>query len=190
MPETLELVRAEIDSLLARGASDRRSPMHTPVVATGADELRVMVLRAWDRDRRTLRFHTDARSPKAAAIGDSAPAGALFYDAAAKVQLRCGGTGRIERDGPIADAAWAAADAYARRCYLIEPGPGAPRDTPGSGLPADLEGVRPDLARTEAGRANFAVLLVAVERFDWLHLAHTGHLRALFDSDGGRWITP
>ena len=190
MPETLDQVRAEIDVLLMRGAGDRRSPMHTPAVASGAGDLRIMVLRAWDRDERTLRFHTDARSPKTAAIGDGATVGVLFYDPAAKVQLRCGGTGRIERDGPIADAAWAAADAYARRCYLIEPGPGTALATPGSGLPADLEGVRPDLARTEAGRANFAVLLVAVERFDWLYLAHTGHRRAVIDEEGARWVTP
>ncbi|MFL0672399.1 MAG: hypothetical protein ACJLS3_13550 [Erythrobacter sp.] len=43
-------------------------------------------------------------------------------------------------------------------------------------------------------RANFAVLLIAVQEVDWLYLAHTGHIRAQFTRAGegwdGRWVTP
>ena len=48
--------------LLRRGAADRRSPLHVPVVAGGGGA-RTMVMRAAVRADGVLRFHTDARSP-------------------------------------------------------------------------------------------------------------------------------
>ena len=40
MYETLEDIRADIDRRLVRAAKDRKSPMHTPVVATADADLR------------------------------------------------------------------------------------------------------------------------------------------------------
>jgi pyridoxamine 5'-phosphate oxidase len=163
--------------------------MHTPVIATADADARIMVLRAFDPVPATLRFHTDARSPKADLISAGAPLGALFYDRAEKVQIRCRGTGRIERAGPLADAAWAASTCFARRCYLGD-GPGTVSDQPTSGLPPVFEGREPDEDELRVARANFAVLVMEVASFDWFHLAHTGHRRAVFDQSGARWITP
>ena len=77
--------------LLEAGAADRRNPMHVPVVASvdeaGAPDARVMVLRAVDRIAETLRFHTDARSPKCAAMAGRRVS-VLAYDPGAAVQLR------------------------------------------------------------------------------------------------------
>ena len=188
MFDTLDDVRADIDRRLAKAASDRRSPMHVPAVATADADVRAMVLRGWDAARRILRFHTDARSPKAATVGAGAPVGVLFYDKAEKIQLRCRGTGRIET-GAAADGPWDAGDNFARRCYLGA-GPGEELDAPGSGLPPEYEGVEPDDDALQPARTNFAVLLVRVERFDWLWLAHTGHRRAMIEGAQGRWVTP
>ena len=190
MPLTFDDIAADIDRRLQEGASDRRSAIHTPVVATTDADARVMVLRAYDPASRTLRFHTDSRAPKCDAIGEGAPVGVLFYDREAKVQIRCRGTGRIERDGPVADAAWAESTNFARRCYLGE-GPGAASDEPTSGLPEQFEGVEPDDDELAPARANFAVLLVEVASFDWFYLSNDGHRRAILDADGqGSWVAP
>ncbi|NCP17692.1 MAG: flavin-binding protein [Erythrobacter sp.] len=189
MLNTLDEVLDDVRARLGRAAGDRQSPMHTPVVATADADARVMVLREfapW-----TLRFHTDARAPKAAVVREMPRVGVLFYDKAEKVQIRVRGTARIECDGEIAQAAWEAGDNFARRCYLGD-GPGTVRDRPSSGLPETVEGIEPTDAQLVPARANFAVLLVELHEIDWFTLAHTGHRRAQFDLDTGesRWATP
>lgn len=163
--------------------------MHTPVVATADADARIMVLRGYDPEARIVRFHTDWRAPKAAMIGHGAPVGVLFYDKQDKVQIRCHGQGRIDRTGPIADAAWASSTRYARRCYLGD-APGARSDVPTSGLPMEFEGVEPTEQELILARANFAVLLVELVSLDWFSLAHTGHRRARFVGEQGEWLTP
>ncbi|KAB7643618.1 pyridoxamine 5'-phosphate oxidase family protein [Polymorphobacter fuscus] len=182
--------------LLSDGAGDRRSPVHTPVVTSiggdGAPDARVMVLRAADRATATLRFHTDARSPKCAAL-DGARVGVLAYDPAAAVQLRLAGTARVVTTGAEVDAIWATSTPFARRCYLAEAAPGTPLPAPGSGLPAWVEGRKPDEAELLPARPNFALLLVTVTAIDRLHLAQAGHRRARFaakDGWAGAWVVP
>ena len=189
MFDTLDDVRGDIAKRLGKGASDRRSAFHTPAVATADADVRVMVLRDFDAESWTLRFHTDARAPKVAAIGKGAPVGVLFYDQEAKIQIRCRGTGRVERYGPIADAAWEEASNFARRCYLGE-GPGAVSDEPTSGLPERFEGVEPSEEELEPARDHFAVLLLSVEEADWFYLSNDGHVRAQFLRGEGRWVAP
>lgn len=178
---------------LARAARDRKCALHAPVVISAPADARVMVLRAFDQAGAVLRFHTDARAPKVAAIADDPRMGVLFYDKSAKVQIRVRGTGRIEAAGPVADEAWLASTNFARRCYLGE-GPGGVSQGPTSGLPAEFEGVEPDEEQLIPARENFAVLLIDVAEVDWLYLAHTGHVRAQFTRTGenweGRWVTP
>lgn len=193
MPETLETIRADIDRRLAQAAEDRRCAMHTPVVATADADARVMVLRAFDPATMALRFHTDARAPKARIIGAGAPVGVLFYDRDAKLQIRTRGTGRIETAGPLTEAAWAQSTNFARRCYLGA-GPGSEADGPSSGLPPEFEGMEPDDAQLLPARENFALLRVTLDELDWFTLAHTGHRRARFDRTANgwqaRWVTP
>ena len=189
--ESFADIHADIERRLVEGARSRHSPCHQAVIATTDADARVMVLRAYDPASRTLRFHTDARSPKAALIGDGAPVGVLFYDQAARIQLRCKGVGRIETSGAMADAAWTASTEFARRCYMGE-GPGVPSATPTSGLPDWIEGQQPSEAEVVPARANFAVLLVELASVDWLFLSNDGHRRAVIDmaSGEGRWVTP
>lgn len=190
MINNLHNVRTDISERLADAASNRRSPMHTPVVTTADADARVMVLREYDASRRRLRFHTDARSPKCAVIADNPQMGVLFYDREAKVQMRCRGTGRVETSGPDADAAWEASTNFARRCYLAENAPGATSAEQTSGLPEWAEGIQPEDEQVIPARVNFAVLLVEVTRIDWLYLSNDGHRRAVFEGDKGRWVVP
>ncbi len=182
---------------LGRGAADRRSPFHTPAVgstdATGAVKQRVMVLRKVDRAAATLRFHTDIRSAKAAQA-DAAYVAVLGYDAGAKIQVRAEGTAAILTEGADVDAAWAATTPSGRRSYLTILPPGSVSNTPTSGLPEALEARVPMPEETLPGRANFGLLVVTLDRLEWLHLAHDGHRRAGFTRDGddwaGKWLIP
>lgn len=194
MPDQFEPILKGIYDHLTDGATNRRSPLHTPVVGTGDGDMRVMVLRHFDQDTMTLRFHTDARSPKVAAIKHDPDVGILFYDPEAKVQIRVRGTGRVEKNGTAADAAWAQSTPFARRCYLAEAARGASSEVPLSGLPDWAEGIVPTEADLAPARENFAVIMVSIRAFDWLFLANTGHRRALFEFVDGkirsRWLAP
>lgn len=196
----MEITLAEaLDSawrLLVRGAADRRSPVHTPVVASvtaaGAPDARVMVLRAANRATASLRFHTDARSPKCAAL-DGRPVSVLGYHPGEAVQLRLSGVAEVIGEGAEVDAIWAASTPFARRCYLVEQAPGTAIEMPASGLPAWVEGRKPEPDDLLPARPNFAVVSVAVTAIDFLHLAQSGHRRALFLADDGWtgcWAVP
>ena len=194
MFDDLDEIRLDCTNRLIRAARDRKSPMHTPVIVTGDVDARVMVLRAFDAQRWTLRLHTDARAPKAKVIAADPRMAVLFYDKGAKIQIRARGTGQILTEGPEVDAAWQASTNFARRCYLGD-GPGAVAEGPTSGLPPEFEGAEPDDAQLIPARPNFALLRITIQSLDWLYLAHTGHIRAQFergddDSWQGRWVSP
>lgn len=194
MFETLDQVEADFKQRLVRAAKDRRSPMHVPAVVTSDVDVRCMVLREFNSSAWTLRFHTDTRAPKVAAIEGDPRMAVLFYDKGSKIQIRVKGSGCILRDDPVAQTAWDNGTNFARRCYMGE-GPGAASDTPTSGLPAEFEGHEPTDEQLVPARENFAVLMVELAEFDWLYLAHTGHVRAKFVKDNagawtGRWVSP
>ncbi|MGB3711484.1 MAG: pyridoxamine 5'-phosphate oxidase family protein [Erythrobacter sp.] len=193
MHHDFDTIRRDLVERLSQAATDRRSAMHVPVVVTSDIEARVMVLREFDHDAYTLRFHMDTRAPKVAAVEADPRMAVLFYDKEAKIQIRAKGTARIERDTPLAQSAWDAGSNFARRCYLGD-GPGTASPVPTSGLPQELEGVEPSEEDIVPARENFAILVVKIERLDWLYLAHTGHVRAVFDRSDkawtGRWVSP
>lgn len=186
---SLDDVMADIAARLTDAAQNRKSPMHVPAVASADAEVRTMVLRDFDAEEMTLRFHSDVRSPKIAAFEADSRAGVLLYDKDAKVQLRVRGTARIERDGPTAAAAWATGNNFARRCYLAPVPPGTVVDGPSPNLPEDVRDEQPSDERLEAkARENFCVLIVDIAEVDWLYLAHDGHRRAMWDGTDARWL--
>lgn len=191
MIETFTDIAQDIAGRLNEGATNRRSAMHLGTVATADADARIMVLRAYDAETRTLRFHTDVRSPKCTLIGDGAPVGVLFYDMASKIQMRCRGVGRIEHNTPLADSIWEENTNFARRCYLGE-GPGAASDVATSGLPEWIEGKEPTAEQVAPARPNFAILLVELDEVDWFYLSNDGHRRAVMNmaTGEGRWIAP
>ena len=197
-PETDDLpaILAHAWALLVRGGVDRKSPLHTPAVCSvdgdGLPQARVMVLRKADPAAATLRFHTDARSPKTREL-DGRPVAVLAYHPAEQVQLRLAGTAQLLTDGAQVDGIWQQSTLFARRCYLAEAAPGTLLPGPASGLPAWIEGQQPTAEQIVPARANFAVVMVVVAAIDWLHLANSGHRRAQFRSrDGwaGAWAAP
>lgn len=178
-------------ALLVRGAADRRHPFHTPAVATigadGAPRVRTVVLRGASPPSRRLRFHTDARSAKAAELAADPRIAVHAYDPGGKIQLRLSGTATLHTDDDVADAAWTATRPLSRACYRVATPPGAPADDPVAALTEIGDG-------REAGRAAFIAVTVTVARMEWLYLAAAGHRRALFDWSGdaldATWLVP
>ena len=176
-------------ALLTRGVKDRRSPFHTPALATvtqdGLPEIRTVVLRGCDSHARNLRFHTDTRSAKIAEMREQPHAALHFYDPGAKIQLRV--RARLERlTGEAYDAAWDNTRPMSRECYQVTQAPGAPLSAP-----ADVVF---DAAATNDGADHFAPVVAHVRQIEWLYLAARGHRRALFDFTGAQpqhsWLVP
>ncbi|MEP3050025.1 MAG: pyridoxamine 5'-phosphate oxidase family protein [Erythrobacter sp.] len=193
MFETLDDVLADMAQRLEGAATNRKCPMHMPVVVTSNVDARTMVLRAFDGQDWSVRFHTDMRSPKVAAIAADPRMAVLLYDHPGKVQIRVRGRGEIISTGDIAERAWVSSDNFARRCYLGD-SPGAISDRATSGLPAEFEGIKPSDDDLVPARQNFAALQITLTSLDWQYLAQSGHMRAQFDRDGdiwsGRWVAP
>lgn len=174
-------------SLMEAGARDRRHAFHTPMLATVADgrpDLRMVVLRAADRVTGTLRFHTDRRSPKAAAML-AAPAVVLgFYDPVARVQVRASGHAQLHHDDALADAAWAGSQRMSRVCY------GSSRPPTAEIAAADNYALPETDVEIAAGRAAFCAVVVTVDSLDVLTLAAARHRRARVHAAGGVWLAP
>lgn len=184
----LDAALASAFDALAHGVADHRSPFRTPVLATtGTDEapqLRTVVLRAFDLAARRLHIHTDRRSAKVAQIVADPRAALHGYDPATRMQLRLACHATLHLDDAAADSAWAASRETSRMTY-------ATAHPPGMILPAPS--AAPDDAL--AGRANFALMVLAFGSLDWLLLESAGHARARFDwaADGtmtAHWIAP
>lgn len=189
-------------SLLARGSRDRKSPAHTPTLATvgldGAPRLRTVVLRGFSLVERTARVHSDARAGKLEELRADARAGLHAYHVGQKLQVRLSGRMTVHAGDEIAAEIWAGMRGFSKRCYFAQPAPGSPVSEPTSGI----EGV--DLASevaTKADRAafaNFAVLILAFHSLEVLYLHADGHRRARArwageGADGARetaWLVP
>lgn len=191
--EDLGAMREAVWDLLEAGAADRRAPFHLVQLASldaeGAPDARTVVLRGADRGAGVLRFHTDARSPKAAQIAADPRLAVLAYEPELGLQLRIAGRG-VVLDGAEADAAWADCAPPSRVCYRARFAPSAAIDAPGE---ADPGGDARSPADPDAGRENFRLVAVTVERLEWLHLAAGGHRRAVYLGAGdwrGQWLAP
>jgi pyridoxamine 5'-phosphate oxidase len=173
--------------LWGRGTADRHSGFHTPVVTSvdqdGNPQARTMILRAVDREARTMRFHTDVRSAKMLHWKFKSRVCVLGYDASKKIQLRVDGRVNLHTDDAVAEKAWRSSRPESRAAYGVKNAPGhavgAPSDAPQS---------------NEQGRENFAVAMVEVESLEWTYLSAEGNRRAIFSWQNGEftsnWLQP
>jgi pyridoxamine 5'-phosphate oxidase len=153
-----------------------RQPVVMSVDEEGFPAGRVLTLRAAVGGK--LRFHVDRRSPKFEHWMRQPIAGAVFYDAAGKWQVRVKGLAELHFEDDVARAAWEPCHPMSKRTYLTTTPPGGELDwDAASAFPVGLEKRRPTEAESEAGYRNFAVLLLEVIEMDSLHLAGEGHMR-------------
>lgn len=176
---------------LREGAADRRSPFHTPTLASLADgmpTLRTVVLRAAESDSWQLRVHTDRRSPKWQALAANPAIALHVYDPVARLQLRAHGHAALHAEDAIADAGWAGSRPMSRACYAQAAAPGAP-------VPAPPDAPVAADAGNGAARGHFGVIRLVLDTLEWLELAREGHRRAHFRRapDGmiaAGWLAP
>ena len=177
--DDLSLTLAEALATLRDAVRDRRSPMHTPSAATigldGRPRNRIVVLRGFNPEERTLRFHTDIRSEKWHELVRDPRLALLFYHPEVRIQLRLEGLAEWHQDDPVADAAWTDSQAMSRHCYAVRPEPGSQLDVAGAFvLPKGRE-------LSDEGRPNFVAILLHYHRLEWLWLGADGHRRAVFE---------
>ncbi len=187
---TLDETLADAFAHLAEAVTDRAAPFRTPALATvaedGTPDARIVVLRSFDPDSRQIRVHTDARAAKHAQIFASPAVALVAWDAGRRLQIRLHGRAILHMGDDIARADWAALPPPTQNLYRQ-------RQVPASTLPAPLAG-RDDMGPEAEGFGNFAVVAIAFDRLETLHLADGGHIRARFDfADGtisASWLMP
>lgn len=161
---------------LAAAAASARHPLHLVTVATlgadGAPQARTVVLRGFDAERKVLWFHTDSRSPKAAAIARDGRVALHWYDADARLQIRISADAVVHRGDPIVHAAWRATPPMSRACYASPAAPG----TPLAAFPVAAPAPAPD---DDRGLAHFAVVRCQFTTVELLALHASGHERVL-----------
>jgi pyridoxamine 5'-phosphate oxidase len=189
-PQPGNILRAIWDAL-REGVTDRRSPMRTPTLVTASDNdvfARTVVLRGADEVARVLTCHTDARSAKVAEISVRPRVAWHFYHPAEKIQLRMRAVASVITSGPEHERIWQQTQLMARRCYMIEPGPGEPVEEETTGLPEQLTKRVPTEEESASGAKNFAVVRTEVDEIEWLYLRASGHRRIRFRWDGHAWL--
>ncbi len=195
-----EELLSKIFAMLTRGVADRKSPLHTPTIATvgadGSPQARIVVFRKFLHEERKLIFHTDLRSPKIEEIRADPRISWLFYHPGEKLQFRIAGEATIHDDenDALKLKQWQATWAFGRRCYMGE-APSLIVAEATSGMSAELENREPTIEESEVGFPNFAVVSTQIISIDCLELHAKGHRRSLFKwYENGEpemnWLTP
>ena len=113
---------------LGAAARSAEHPFHLATVATvGPDRYphaRVVRVRGFDPADRTVEFHTDCRSPKVRHVAAEPRVSLVFYDRAARIQLRIPAVARLHHCDDAARSAWEALPAEDRALYAGADGPG------------------------------------------------------------------
>lgn len=185
--DDLDATRHHVWHQLARAVHDRRSPLHTSMLATvgvdGAPRVRTVVLRGADAQSWRVVVHTDARSPKAEELLREPRVSLAFYDAGASAQIRIEGRATRYTGDDIAAAAWARLPDASRRNYRTTAAPGTPSPIPTDGLPERLFGL-------DDGIENFMLVEIEIDALEWLLLHPDGQRRARFTRETGSWVVP
>ncbi len=185
----LSLVEAMIWTELDRAVHSRPAPgraahpwRRAAFATVGEDgpEVRSIVLRDLQADRRELVFYADARSPKVAQLRADPRGQILCWSEPLGWQLRLRCRVEVATDGLDVTARWALIrHRPAAHDYLSPMAPGSPLDAPA--VPQAPDRVR----------ESFAVLTARVEAIDWLELHALGHRRARFAAGcPPQWLVP
>lgn len=176
--------------MLVRGAKDRRHAFHQATVGTVSEEglprARTVVLRAADRQERSLRFHTDTRSAKYVELSHRPDCVIHLYDHGAKVQIRARGRARLHSGDALTDGLWREMRDMSKECYRQPVAPGTPLGDPEAAMAGGL-------LSDEEGYRHFVAAVVSVSEIEWLYLAAAGHRRALLryeEGEAATWLAP
>ena len=183
---------------ILNGSLQYKNPFHNPVVANVNEQgvnMRTVVLRKVNTEKRQLFFHTDIRSGKFQELKTNNKLSWLFYHPSAMLQIRMSGIATLHQNDLLADEAWGNIRMSGRKIYLGDEGPSTLSAFPVSGLSSKFDKEDPTPLESEAGRKNFAIINTQIQWMEWLWLNSSGHRRATFQytADGefsSNWLLP
>ena len=184
--------------MLSSAVSDRKHPMRSMVVGSVSGsmaQIRTIVLRKVDIEKRKIYFHTDIRSSKIEDIKLTGQLSWLAYDQTQRTQIRLCGATILHHGNDIAKTQWNLTQHHSRRNYLLPEGPGKNETEDFKIVKDKLSDFSYTLEESEAGFQNFVVVETSVEKLDWYYAHHTGNKRAGFNYENGLlkyadWLTP
>lgn len=195
---SLQQLQQQAWTILQTDSQKPGDVFYTGTLGTQLDKgvsLRTVVVREVNLLEKTLICYSDKRASKIQDIEANPSVSFLFWDSERKIQLRLSGTATIHTTDLLAEGHWAQTSPSNRRSYLAIPTPGSSQLEPTSGLPVGLDTREPTQDESEQGRSNFAVIVTRIQQMDWLHLAKSGHRRAMFRYEAGQlavasWVIP
>ena len=194
----LTTVESNCWQMLSSAVTDRKHPMRTLVVGSVSGsmaQIRTVVLRKVEIEKKKIYFHTDIRSSKIEDIKLTGQLSWLAYDQSQRTQIRLCGATVLHHGNDIAKIQWDLTQHHSRRNYLLPEGSGK-KETEDFKLFKDkLNDFSYTLEESEAGFQNFVVVETTVEKLDWYYAHHTGNKRAGFTYENGLlkyadWLTP
>lgn len=184
-------IRETLFRCLQDACANRHSPLRTLSLASltedGWPEVRTVVFRGFDAQRRQVRMHTDWRSPKVAALRRDPRATLLWYAPGWKLQVRAKATVTVHHQDAVTAACWADSDPRSRRTYSAPQAPGTPTVHGVTDLAPHLAHAIATEENTAAGVAHFTVLLAELQTMEWLMLSAEGNRRGCFHAKGDAW---
>lgn len=182
---------------ITNGAAKHRDTFHYTTVANVNQHgvnIRVVVLRDADSNKKQLVFHTDSRSGKWQELAANNNISFLFYHPDDKIQIRLAGTADLYQSDAVAENAWAGCSNSTRKTYMGATAPSSISAAPTSGLPV-FDSETPTPEQIELGRKNFGVVITTINWMEWVWLNNNGNRRAAFHyTDGGlsnaNWLVP
>ena len=178
---------------ILNGSLQYKNPFHNPVVANVNEQgvnMRTVVLRKVNTEKRQLCFHTDIRSGKYQELKTNNKLSWLFYHPSAMLQIRMSGIATLHQDDFLADEAWKNSRVSVRKIYLGKEGPSTLSAFPVSGLSPKFDKEDPTAQESEGGRKNFAIISTQIQWMEWLWLNSSGHRRATFQYTGDGKFSP
>ena len=178
---------------LTLGLNSGKHPFHIFSVSTvknNKPDSRTVVLRAVEKENKSISFHTDLRSKKVLQIKESENICALFYDKDSKIQLRIYGSASKETDSLLIKEKWNSSKEMSKLCYLNKISPGEVINES-----KDYLYGKEELNNVELGIKNFSIINIKISQIDWLSLNHEGHQRMLINYTSNNkiefdWVAP
>jgi len=193
----LDEINTKIWNMIKEGVTNRHFSFHIPIMINAQENQpdgRIVVLRNANSENKTIRFHSDIRSPKIDLIKKNPKIFFIFYDKEEKIQLRALGEASINYKNDITEISWKKTAHMSRKCYLATHAPGTLSEEPTSGVSDEIENLKYTLEESESGYENFCVIEAKIKSIEWLYLAAKGHRRAKFEYDNKDikkyWLTP
>ena len=178
---------------LTLGLNSGKHPFHIFSVSTvknNKPDSRTVVLRAVEKENKSISFHTDLRSKKVLQIKESENICALFYDKDSKIQLRIYGSASKETDSLLIKEKWNSSKEMSKLCYLNKISPGEVINES-----KDYLYGKEELNNVELGIKNFSIINIKISQIDWLSLNHEGHQRMIINYTSNNkiefdWVAP